>query len=66
LHWLGEALKREEAQLHACALMTNHVLLMPRQAQSVPRIVIALGRHYVQYINTACRRSGTLWDRWRR
>jgi putative transposase len=46
LHWLGEALRCEEAQLHAYALMTNHVhlLLTPSNAQSVPRIVIALGR----------------------
>jgi putative transposase len=44
--------------------MTNHVhlLLTPKRAQNVPRIVIALGRRYVQYINTAYRRSGTLWD----
>jgi putative transposase len=28
----------------------------------VPRIIIALGRRYVQYINTSYRRTGTLWD----
>jgi putative transposase len=64
LHWLGEALSREGAALHAYALMTNHVhlLLTPQKAESVARIVIALGRRYVQYINTTYRRSGTLWD----
>jgi putative transposase len=64
LHWLGEALQCEGAQLHAYALMTNHVhlLLTPQKAESVARIVIALGRRYVQYINTCYRRSGTLWD----
>ena len=28
----------------------------------MPRIIIALGRRYVQYINTSYRRTGTLWD----
>ena len=64
LHWLGEALKREGGVLHAYALMTNHVhlLLTPAKAEAVPRIIIALGRRYVQYINTSYRRTGTLWD----
>lgn len=44
--------------------MTNHVhlLVTPEHAKAVPRLVIALGRRYVQYINTTYRRSGTLWD----
>ena len=64
LHWLGEALAREGALLHAYALMTNHVhlLVTPPRAESVACIVIALGRRYVQYIDTTYRRSGTLWD----
>ena len=64
LYWLGEALRKEECALHAYALMTNHVhlLVTPRRAESIPRIVIALGRRYVQYINTTYRRTGTLWD----
>ena len=28
LHWVGEALTRERVQLHAYALMTNHVHLL--------------------------------------
>lgn len=64
LHWLGEALIKEGCALHAYALMTNHVhlLLTPKQAESVPRLIIALGRRYVQYINKTYRRTGTLWD----
>jgi putative transposase len=64
LHWLGEALKKERCALHAYALMTNHVhlLLTPRRAENVPRLIIALGRRYVQYINQTYRRTGTLWD----
>ena len=44
--------------------MTNHVhlLLTPKKAESVPKLVISLGRCYVQYINTTYRRTGTLWD----
>ena len=64
LHWLGEALRETGCVLHAYALMTNHVHLLfsPKKAESVPRLVISLGRRYVQYINTAYRRTGTLWD----
>ena len=64
LHWLGEALKKERCALHAYALMTNHVhlLVTPKQAEAVPRLIIGLGRRYVQYINTTYRRTGTLWD----
>ena len=65
LHRLGEALKKEPCALHAYALMTNHVhlLITPEHAESIPRLIIALGRRYVQYINTTYRRTGTLWDR---
>ena len=44
--------------------MTNHVhlLVTPDHAESIPRFIIALGRRYVQYINTTYRRTGTLWD----
>ena len=50
LHWLGEALKKEKCALHAYALMTNHVhlLLTPQDAQSVPKLIIALGRRFVR------------------
>ena len=64
LHWLGEALVKEQCALHAYALMTNHVhlLITPERSDAVPRVIIALGRRYVQYINTTYRRTGTLWD----
>ena len=44
--------------------MTNHVhlLITPERSDAVPRVIIALGRRYVQYINTTYRRTGTLWD----
>jgi REP element-mobilizing transposase RayT len=64
LHWLAERLHREGCDLHAYALMTNHVhlLVTPQRAESIPRLMIDLGRRYVQYIDSTCRRTGTLWD----
>jgi putative transposase len=64
LHWLGEALGEAQCALHAYVLMTNHVhlLLTPKKAEAVPRLIISLGRRYVQYINRTYRRTGTLWD----
>jgi putative transposase len=64
LGWLRDALLRERCQLHAYVLMTNHVhlLLTPEKAEAVPRLIISVGRRYVQYINHTHGRTGTLWD----
>ena len=64
LEWLGEASRGAGCQVHAYALMTNHVhlLVTPIDAQSVSRMMVALGRQYVPYINAAYQRSGTLWE----
>ena len=64
LYWLSKALGETGCALHAYVLMTNHVhlLLTPRKAPAVPRLVISLGRRYVQYINKTYKRTGTLWD----
>jgi putative transposase len=64
LGWLHEALQREYCHLHAYVLMTNHVhlLLTPERGSSVPRLIVSVGRRYVQYINHTYKRSGTLWD----
>ena len=64
LHWLGDALGETQCALHAYVLMTNHVhlLLTPRKAEAVPRLIMSLGRRYVQYVNRTHRRTGTLWD----
>ncbi len=64
LDWLHEALRREECRLHAYVLMTNHVhlLLTPADARAVPRVLIAVGRRYVQHVNRTYGRTGTLWD----
>ena len=62
--WLGEALKSTGCLLHAYVQMTNHVhlLLTPPEPEAIPLLLISLGRRYVQYINKAYRRTGTLWD----
>ena len=64
LHWLGEALGEAQCALHAYVLMTNHVhlLLTPKKAEAVPRLIMSLGRRYVQYINRTRGRTGTLWE----
>lgn len=63
-HWLADALKVCDSQLHAYVLMTNHVhlLLTPGKAESVPKLLMSLGRRYVQYFNRTYGRTGTLWD----
>lgn len=64
LYWLGKALAETGCVLHAYVLMTNHVhlLLTPKKASAVPKLVMSLGRRYVQYVNRTWRRTGTLWD----
>jgi len=38
------------------------LLITPARAQSVPKLVIAIGRRCVQYINSSGRSTGILWD----
>lgn len=53
LHRLKQALREHHCALHAYVLMTNHVhlLLTPEEPKAVARLLIALGRRYVQCIN---------------
>ena len=64
LNWLHEALRETDSSLHAYVLMTNHVhlLVTPTKAAGIPKLMISLGRRYVQHINRTYRRTGTLWD----
>lgn len=61
---LREAALRYDCAIHAYVLMTNHVhlLLTPASVGAVSRMMQTLGRHYVAYINTTYRRTGTLWE----
>jgi putative transposase len=62
--WLAEAAARYGCAVHAYVLMTNHVhlLVSPREPESLPRTLQSLGRRYVRYVNAAYRRTGTLWE----
>lgn len=64
LHWLSHGLNEHGIALHAYVLMTNHVhlLVTPERAIELPKLLITLGRRYVQYVNRSYRRTGTLWD----
>lgn len=61
---LREIAFRENCAVHAYVLMTNHVhlLITPTQAGQVARVMQALGRRYVRYVNDRYHRTGTLWE----
>jgi putative transposase len=50
--------------VHAYVLMANHVhlLVTPLEPAGVSRLMQALGRHYVRYVNDRHQRTGTLWE----
>ena len=51
-------------RVHAYCLMSNHVhlLVTPQTAGACGALMKQLGQHYVQYVNRAHRRAGTLWE----
>lgn len=61
---LRELVLARECSIHAYVLMTNHVhlLLTPKAVGDVGRVMQALGRRYVRYVNDRYRRTGTLWE----
>lgn len=64
LDCLGDAARNTGCDLHAYVLMTNHVhlLVTPREQDSLSRLMQSVGRRYVQYINYTYQRTGTLWE----
>ena len=64
LGWVGEASERYGCEVHAYALMSNHVhlLVTPQDAVALSRMMQYVGRRYVPYVNHEYRRSGTLWE----
>ena len=64
LHWLEKAAADWHCAIHAYALMTNHVhlLLTPETGTGIAKLMQAVGRRYVQYINRSYRRTGSLWE----
>lgn len=64
LDLLEENAKKFGVALHAYVLMSNHfhLLATPESADSLPRMMQAVGRRYVRYFNDSQGRSGTLWE----
>jgi putative transposase len=64
LELLEENSRRFGLAIHAYVLMGNHfhLLVTPRDEDSLPRTMQAVGRRYVRYFNSAQGRSGTLWE----
>lgn len=64
LEWLRHASDETGCSVHAYVLMTNHVhlLLSAHDAGGVGAMMKALGQRYVQHVNRAYARSGTLWE----
>jgi len=64
LSFLAEGRDRYGCEIHGYVLMTNHthLLVTPREALSIGRMMQYVGRHYVPYINQKYCRTGTLWE----
>lgn len=64
LECLAVSCQKYHVDLHAYVLMTNHIhlLMTPQDENGVSAVMQSIGRKYVQYINRALRRSGTLFE----
>ena len=61
---LAESAEQSECQVHAYVLMSNHthLLITPGTRRSLPTLMQAMGRFYVQAINKKYDRTGPLWQ----
>lgn len=61
---LTQASRKFGCQIHAYALMTNHVHLLATGVEkgAVPAMMQSVGRRYVRYINSIYGRTGTLFE----
>lgn len=59
LHWLQKAAADWHCAIHAYVLMTNHVhlLVTPETETGIAKLMQAVGRRYVQYINRSYHRQ---------
>lgn len=64
LDCLREVCSCHECEVHAYVLMDNHVhlLITPLQPDAVAKVMQAVGRRYVRYVNDVHGRTGTLWE----
>ena len=61
---LAKSAIRYGCRIHAFVLMTNHthLLVTPEEKMSLPQMMQAMGREYVQPTNKIQGRTGTLWE----
>ena len=61
---LKQSAQEYDCDIHAYVLMTNHVhlLITPKQEESLSTMMQSIGRQYVRYFNRSYKRSGTLWE----
>jgi putative transposase len=64
LEWLRAAANQFSVAAHAYALMPNHVhlLVSPKEPQSLAKLMQSLGRRYAQFFNQKHGRTGTIWE----
>jgi putative transposase len=64
LETLRDAASQYDCAIHAYVLMTNHthLLITPGTKRSLPLLMQAMGRGYVQKLNRRYNRTGTLWQ----
>ena len=64
LHWLHKSAADWHCAIHAYVLMTNHVhlLVTAEKPDGIAKLMQAIGRRYVQYINHSYHRTGSLWE----
>lgn len=64
VNWLTEFSKKHVVDIHARALMTNHVHLLctPQKKGAISRMMQPMGRMYLRYYNAEYQPSGPLWD----
>lgn len=64
LHWLQKSAADWGCAIHAYVLMTNHVhlLVTAERTDGPAKLMQSVGRRYVQYINRAYKRTGSLWE----
>ena len=62
--WLAEAAEKYGCAIHAYVLMPNHVQLLvtPRTARSLPRLLQSLGRRHTRQVNAARDLEGARWE----
>jgi putative transposase len=64
LDLMYDASRRHKCAIHAYVLMTNHVHLLatPSEKESISRLMQAVNRQYVPYINYTYGTSGSIWE----